>query len=54
MQACRPWLEAELALLHPRGVVLLGGTAGKALGGEERQASYDALVADLRLALDGD
>lgn len=93
VQACRPWLEAELALLRPRGVVLLGGTAGKALlgrsfkvgesrgrrlpwpegfdlehppqwvlatthpaavlrAGEERQASYDALVADLRVALD--
>jgi len=31
--ACRPWLEAELRLLRPRGVVLLGGTAGKALYG---------------------
>lgn len=91
--ACRPWLEAELALLRPRGVVLLGGTAGKALLGPsfkvgesrgtrlpwpdaiplehpprwvlptthpaavlraraDRRASYDALVADLRRALD--
>ena len=31
--ACSPWLEAELALLRPVGVVLLGGTAGKALYG---------------------
>lgn len=89
--ACRPWLDAELRLLRPRGVVLLGGTAGKALYGpafrvgeargrrlawpedrpvavppawvlatthpsavlrarQGRQAAYDALVADLRLA----
>lgn len=89
--ACRPWLDAELRLLRPRGVVLLGGTAGKALYGpafrvgeargrrlawpearpvavppawvlatthpsavlrarQDRQAAYDALVADLRLA----
>jgi uracil-DNA glycosylase len=31
--ACLPWLEAELTAVHPRGVVLLGGTAGKALYG---------------------
>lgn len=31
--ACAPWLEAELAQLRPAGVVLLGGTAGKALYG---------------------
>ena len=29
--ACGPWLVAELALVRPRGVVVLGGTAGKAL-----------------------
>ncbi|TQK69919.1 UdgX family uracil-DNA binding protein [Nocardioides sp. SLBN-35] len=91
--ACRPWLEAELRLLRPRGVVLLGGTAGKALYGpsfkvgecrgrrlawpedrpvdvppawvlatthpsavlrarDQRQATYDGLVADLRLAVE--
>lgn len=89
--ACRPWLEAEFEVLRPSGVVLLGGTAGKALFGSsfkvgesrgrrldwpeefpvaepprwvlatthpaavlrartEREAAYDALVADLRLA----
>ena len=87
--ACLPWLEAELATVHPRGVVLLGGTAGKALYGagfkvgerrgvlsdwpreseaapawvlatthpsavlrarDERQAAYDGLVSDLRVA----
>src|SRR4051812_9285479 len=31
--ACGPWLEAELALVRPTGVVLLGGTAGKAVYG---------------------
>lgn len=31
--ACRPWLLAELALVRPEGLVLLGGTAGKALYG---------------------
>jgi DNA polymerase len=31
--ACRPWLEAELDVVGPRGVIVLGGTAGKALYG---------------------
>jgi uracil-DNA glycosylase family protein len=31
--ACGPWLVAELAMLQPTGVVLLGATAGKALYG---------------------
>lgn len=31
--ACGPWLVAEMALVRPRGVVLLGGTAGKAVYG---------------------
>jgi DNA polymerase len=31
--ACGPWLMAELDVVGPRGVVLLGGTAGKALYG---------------------
>jgi uracil-DNA glycosylase family protein len=31
--ACGPWLVAELSLVRPRGVVVLGGTAGKALYG---------------------
>ncbi len=29
--ACRPWLEAELAVIRPEIVVCLGGTAAKAL-----------------------
>jgi uracil-DNA glycosylase family protein len=31
--ACKPWLEAELAVLQPELVVLLGATAGKAVFG---------------------
>lgn len=31
--ACQPWLDAELEAVRPRGVVILGGTAGKAVYG---------------------
>ena len=31
MRACRPWLEAEFAVLQPEVVVCLGATAAKAL-----------------------
>ncbi len=31
--ACAPWLAAELQVVRPTGVVLLGGTAGKAVYG---------------------
>jgi DNA polymerase len=31
--ACGPWLVAELDLVRPAGVVILGGTAGKAIYG---------------------
>jgi DNA polymerase len=33
VDACAPWLTAELQVVRPAGVVLLGGTAGKALYG---------------------
>jgi uracil-DNA glycosylase len=33
ISACRPWLDAELARLKPRVVVVLGATAGQALFG---------------------
>lgn len=33
VSACAPWLDAELRVVRPAGVVLLGGTAGKALYG---------------------
>src|SRR3712207_3425391 len=33
VEACKPWLEAELGLVAPEALVLLGATAGKALLG---------------------
>ncbi|MBV9013425.1 MAG: UdgX family uracil-DNA binding protein [Pseudonocardiales bacterium] len=33
VRACLPWLQAELALIHPRLLVTLGATAAKALLG---------------------
>lgn len=33
IDACRPWLDAELAVVRPAVLVLLGATAGKALFG---------------------
>lgn len=33
VEACSPWLATELETVAPDGVVLLGGTAGKALYG---------------------
>jgi uracil-DNA glycosylase family protein len=35
LAACRPWLSAELAIVDPEVVVLLGATAGKALLGPD-------------------
>lgn len=32
--ACRPWLEAEIALVRPRVLVLMGATAGQSLLGK--------------------
>jgi DNA polymerase len=34
IQACRPWLDAELKLIKPRIVILLGATAGQSLLGK--------------------
>jgi DNA polymerase len=33
--ACRPWLDAELALVKPRALVLLGATAAQSLLGRQ-------------------
>jgi uracil-DNA glycosylase len=33
--ACRPWLDAEIALVKPRGIVCLGATAAQALLGRQ-------------------
>lgn len=39
--ACRPWLDAELALVRPDVVVLLGATAGKAILGSGFRVTRD-------------
>jgi DNA polymerase len=39
--ACRPWLDAELALVDPEVVVLLGATAGKAILGSAFRVTRD-------------
>jgi uracil-DNA glycosylase len=33
IDACRPWIDAEVELIRPEAIVLLGATAGKALLG---------------------
>lgn len=35
VKACKPWLDAELGMLRPRVVVLLGATAAQALLGKK-------------------
>ena len=85
--ACRPWLEAELALVKPRALVLMGATAAQSLlgkdfrvtqnrgvpldsdlaelvtatihpsavlRGEDREAMFEGLVADLRIVAQPD
>ena len=37
--ACRPWLESEIGVLHPRIIVCLGATAAKALIGPSFKVS---------------
>lgn len=39
--ACRPWLDAELALIHPAVVVALGATAAQALMGAAFRVTRD-------------
>ncbi|HEX2495619.1 MAG TPA: UdgX family uracil-DNA binding protein [Gaiellaceae bacterium] len=39
--ACRPWLDAELALIEPEVLVCLGATAAQALLGREFRVSRD-------------
>jgi uracil-DNA glycosylase family protein len=39
--ACRPWLEAELALVQPRALVLLGATAAQSLLGKGFKVTQD-------------
>ncbi len=35
IKACRPWLDAEIAVLHPRVIVLMGSTAAQAMLGRD-------------------
>ena len=39
--ACRPWLDAELALVRPRVLVCLGATAAQALVGRHVRVTVD-------------
>jgi uracil-DNA glycosylase family protein len=56
MTACRPWLEAELAVVQPRVLVALGATAAQTLLGREfrvtkqRGEPVDSPLADYVLA----
>ena len=42
VRACRPWFDAELALVGPSAVVCLGATAAQALLGKEVRVSESA------------
>ncbi|HLH20947.1 MAG TPA: uracil-DNA glycosylase [Chloroflexota bacterium] len=41
LTACRPWLDAELALLRPEAVLCVGATAGRALIGRDFKMTRD-------------
>ena len=41
IDACKPWLEEELAVVKPEAVILLGATAGKALMGASFRVTRD-------------
>jgi DNA polymerase len=41
MRACLPWLEAELSVVKPDGVLLLGATAAQALLGAQVRIKRD-------------
>jgi DNA polymerase len=41
VEACRPWLEAELKSVKPTGLLALGGTAAKALFGPSVRVTRD-------------
>jgi uracil-DNA glycosylase len=40
MDACRPWLEAEIAALRPRIIVCLGATAAQSLLGRDFRVTH--------------
>src|SRR5262249_3663600 len=39
IEACRPWMEAEIALVKPKIIVCLGATAAQALLGKDFRVS---------------
>jgi uracil-DNA glycosylase len=41
VEACKPWLEAELKAVQPTGLLALGATAGKALFGPSVRVTRD-------------
>ena len=41
INACRPWLEAEIVVVKPRAIVCLGSTAAQAVIGPRFKVSYD-------------
>src|SRR4051795_2254609 len=41
IDACRPWLDAELESIDPEALVILGATAGKALLGNQFRISRE-------------
>ena len=41
ISACRPWLDAEIAAVHPRIIVCLGATAAKAVIGPTFRVTVD-------------
>jgi DNA polymerase len=50
VQACLPWLQAELEMVKPRALVCLGATAGQALLGSQIRVGRDrgrAIESDL-------
>jgi uracil-DNA glycosylase len=41
IEACKPWLEAEIAVIKPKALVCLGATAAKALLGSQVRITRD-------------
>jgi uracil-DNA glycosylase len=41
VEACRPWLEAEVGAVEPQGIVALGATASRALFGPKVKVTKD-------------
>ncbi len=41
IEACRPWIEAEIAVIEPQAIVCLGATATKALLGSKVKVMRD-------------